>query len=461
MNAKILIVEDDAIISSTLRLIIERFGWVCIGECSDAESVLRIVDKEKPDIVLMDVTLHGMIDGIDAAEILKSRFGIHVIFITAYSNPETVNRIRSSQPYGYVLKPFRDEDIFTAVTVALVIREMEQKLKEKDERLAAALSAARVGTWREDNVAGGILLDETICTLIGRDPSLPFITVEEIIACMHPEDRELALTEARRAHSEGSDFEIDIRFVRPDGVIKWVRDRGICFIEHDEKSRYLTGAMVDITERKQLEEKLLNISEAHRQEIGQLIHDELGQQLTGLSFLAESLFGSLKEKGLEAEAVKARTIADRTYGALDDVRRIARSFYPVQINASGFEDALLSLASDAQALSGIRCTCENNAGMIRFDNTRATQIYYIIREAVNNSIKHSHATEILIGISRVKRYVVISIIDNGQGFNPVADGKGIGLNIMEFRANLFKGTLSVNSKPGGGAAVTLTVLEME
>ncbi|MGL4368650.1 MAG: response regulator, partial [Spirochaetota bacterium] len=106
MPVQILVVEDEAVTAVSLKTLIEKSGWECLSICGDAESALAAVSRTMPDIVLMDINLGGMIDGIDAAEILRSRFGLHVIYITAYSNPEIVDRIHASEPYGYVLKPF-------------------------------------------------------------------------------------------------------------------------------------------------------------------------------------------------------------------------------------------------------------------------------------------------------------------------------------------------------------------
>ncbi|MGL4369246.1 MAG: ATP-binding protein, partial [Spirochaetota bacterium] len=376
-------------------------------------------------------------------------------------NPEIVDRIHASEPYGYVLKPFREEDIFTAVSVALTIRRMEMRLKEKDERLSAALSAARVGTWRTDSGLSEISLDGRMCAILGMPGVDTVLPIDEFLSYVHPEYKETVVNESIRSYNEGAEFEIYIQTIRSDGTGRWLKDRGICCTSSDGRSRYLTGAVVDITERKKLEDRIVNIYESQRQEIGQIIHDDLGQQLTGLTFLAESLKGALEEKGLVEDVIRAGVIAERSYQALDDVRRIAHSFYPVQISPAGFEDALLSLASDAQALSGIICRVDNAAGDLSFDNAQATQLYYIVREAVNNAIKHSSAANIRITLSRDSRHVVISVADDGTGFQPVQGGKGIGLDIMEYRTNLSKGRLEISGSSGTGTVVKISIAESE
>ena len=93
---RVIIVEDDMIIALALKQIILDYGWECAAVCGDAQAVFDHFEQGSADIVFMDISLRGMIDGIDAAEILLSRHGVHVIFLTSYSNPETVSRIRAS-----------------------------------------------------------------------------------------------------------------------------------------------------------------------------------------------------------------------------------------------------------------------------------------------------------------------------------------------------------------------------
>ena len=181
--------------------------------------------------------------------------------------------------------------------------------------------------------------------------------------------------------------------------------------------------------------------------------------MTGISLLAQSLVGQLESRGLRDEAEKARILADHSGQALDDIRRVARNLYPVQIAPDGFSDALVSLAYDAQAMSGIECVFENSGDEPVLNNAQATQLYYIAREAVNNAIKHSRAKRIRIGIMRGDGIVTVSVEDDGCGFDMSVHGKGIGMDIMQFRANQFNGDFSAVSCPGTGTCVRISIRE--
>ena len=293
---------------------------------------------------------------------------------------------------------------------------------------------------------------------MGLAPARRFMGWDEFLEYVHSGERELVIREICRALIDQESFEFDMRFMHDAERSRWVRVRGIPRSEKDG-SRYLTGAVFDITERKHLEDKVVGIRESQRLEIGQILHDDIGQQITGITLLAESLTGLLESKGLVPEAEKARVLADHSMRALDDLRRVARNLYPVQITPDGFSDALTSLAYDAQAMSGIECVFENRCDEPALNNAQATQLYYIAREAVNNAIKHSHAKRIRIGVMKEDGIVTVSVEDDGCGFDMAAHGKGIGMDIMQFRANQFNGDFQAVSAPGTGTCVRISVKE--
>jgi signal transduction histidine kinase len=456
-SKKILIVDDDAITALSLEKLTASMGHVCVGRCGSAEAALTIAGNERPDIALLDVNIEGEVDGVDTGEILFSRFGVHVLFITAYSDEATLLRAKNSHPFGYILKPYSDQNVIVALTIAIYQIDLERTLRDKDEFLKVALAATKIGIWRYSPNQKKLYCDESAASILGIAPGDHYMTDNAFPFVVHKDDQAYFIDEYRRAYREKSQFEIDMRIIQNVSETRWVRNKGICSIRTGDEDIYFTGSIVDITDRKFLEDKFLNIYEANRQEMGQQIHDELGQQLTGLTLLAESLVSSLEEQALSEEAARAKKIALRAYGALEDARRIARNLYPVQITPQGFEDAIISLASDAEAMGGIPCGVENRAGPIHFNNAQATQIYYIIREAINNAIKHSHATAIRIKMYRREESLHITVADNGIGIPPEPLRKGLGMNIMEFRAGMSKGTLMVGKGENSGSEITISV----
>ena len=131
----ILIVEDEAIIAHGIKIGIEKMGYSAGSIVSRGADAIRKAEKDHPDLILMDIQLKGEMDGIEAADIIQSRFGIPVIFLTAYDDNERVKRAKSALPYGYVLKPFQDRDLKIAIEMGLYTAEMNALRKRDEEAL--------------------------------------------------------------------------------------------------------------------------------------------------------------------------------------------------------------------------------------------------------------------------------------------------------------------------------------
>ncbi len=142
MAVKILIVEDEAIIAHDVKMSIENLGYRAQGPFLSAEEAIAFLEdrsQPEPDLVLMDIVLKGDMDGIDAAMAINQRFTIPVIFLTAYLDTKRFERAKSSEPFGYVIKPFEDEQLLTAIETALYRHRLEQRI----ERLNRLLRSVR------------------------------------------------------------------------------------------------------------------------------------------------------------------------------------------------------------------------------------------------------------------------------------------------------------------------------
>lgn len=118
-GAAILIAEDEMIISMEMAGTIRRFGYEISGQVVKAEDAVLVAKENSPDLVMMDIRLHGEMDGIDAARIIRAELGIPVIFLTAHSDEITLQRAVSVQPSAFLIKPFRDRELYSAIELAL------------------------------------------------------------------------------------------------------------------------------------------------------------------------------------------------------------------------------------------------------------------------------------------------------------------------------------------------------
>jgi len=137
MNAakKILIVEDEIIIAEDLERKLKSMEYDIIGIASSGEEAIKKIKENNPDLVLMDIVIHGMMDGIETAAQIHSLFDIPVVYLTAYADEKTLERAKITEPFGYLIKPFKERELQITIEIALYKHEMEKKLKESEKNL--------------------------------------------------------------------------------------------------------------------------------------------------------------------------------------------------------------------------------------------------------------------------------------------------------------------------------------
>ena len=129
-DTRILIVEDQAIIAMTLEETLKRMGYVVIGSVSTADDAIHMAGETRPELVLMDIRLQGAKDGITAAEEINQLYQIPIVYLTAHSDNETLERARKTLPYGYLIKPFRERRLHSTIQIALFKHRLLQKEHE-------------------------------------------------------------------------------------------------------------------------------------------------------------------------------------------------------------------------------------------------------------------------------------------------------------------------------------------
>jgi signal transduction histidine kinase len=217
----------------------------------------------------------------------------------------------------------------------------------------------------------------------------------------------------------------------------------------------------DITERKQLERELLALREKEQKLIGREMHDSMGQMLTGIAVKSKGLELKLKSRSLR-ESADAADICELAGEAIAQTRRLARMLYPVDIEAGGLISALQGLASSTEGLFGISCrfTC-NHVVPIR-DPVTAQHLYRIAQEAITNASRHGKAKKVRIGLTSTKGKTTLKVASDGKNFPRIpAKKNGIGLKIMEYRANMIGGVLDIGRGRKGGTIVTCEFPNME
>jgi PAS domain S-box-containing protein len=224
---------------------------------------------------------------------------------------------------------------------------------------------------------------------------------------------------------------------------------------HDDAGKLRGFAHVarDITELKRLEQEVLEISDKEQRRIGHDLHDGLGQELTGLAFLTQNVGRKLADK-LLPEAAELQRISKVINSAIETTRDLAMGLAPVEWGPDGLSAALQNLALQVREAYGMQCEFTRGRAVRVESHNAAVHLYRIAQEALSNAARHSHATCIWISFIESADEVVLSIEDNGTGIAATnADGKGMGLHLMPYRARSIGASFDLQTRAGGGTIV--------
>ncbi|MBX2973801.1 MAG: response regulator [Flavobacteriales bacterium] len=132
-QTNVLVVEDESIVSKDIQHSLKKLGYNVVGAANNGETAVSLALEHRPDIILMDIMLKGEMNGIEAADAIRKETNIPVIFLTAYADESTLAKAKVTQPYGYIIKPFKEIDIHTSIEMALYKHKKETEvLKERD-----------------------------------------------------------------------------------------------------------------------------------------------------------------------------------------------------------------------------------------------------------------------------------------------------------------------------------------
>ena len=166
-KARILIVEDNGVVARDIQNSLEKLGFdVCAAAASGEKAIQKAAD-DAPDLVLMDILLKGEMNGTEAAEQIHSQFDIPVIYLTAYADEEVLEKAKRTEPFGYIIKPFEDRELNTAIEIALYKHKMERKTKENEEWLFTTLKSIGDGVIATDMKSSVIFMNPVAEKLTG------------------------------------------------------------------------------------------------------------------------------------------------------------------------------------------------------------------------------------------------------------------------------------------------------
>lgn len=364
------------------------------------------------------------------------------------------------------------ERMVNILRVIIENKQSEEKIKISNERYLLATMATNDAIWDADLIANTIYWGEGFHTLFGYKAGYfsDFNGVWE--SYIHPQDRNRVvdgLTKFIESNSQHV-WQDEYRFKRADGKYVLVSDRGFLIYNQMGKVSRMVGSMQDITEKREMEKKLLkqqlnkqklvaqavvDAQEKERSIIGKELHDNVNQILSTAKLYLEVAKSDDKERDNLID-MSTKSISD----AINEIRAISRSLVPASIGDLGLVDSIQDL------VDSIRLTRKLNVEFYHHDlidsflsEPLKLMLFRIAQEQVNNVIKHSQAKNMIIELSADSESVNISISDDGKGFDQemVKQNKGLGLFNISSRAELFNGKVDIITAPNRGCTLNIHV----
>ena len=267
---QILIVEDERLEAEDIKTSAQKLGYGVSGIAFSGKAAVKKAEEMRPDLVLMDIVLKGEMDGIEAASIISSRLDIPVVYLTAYSDKKMLERVKATEPFGYILKPFEGKELKTTIEMALHNHEMANMLKESEERYRSlvenahdAIYISTPNSFQYANPAFENLTDwkkEELCS-----KEFNFWSI------VHPDDKKL-IKEKKEAWKKGKEMpgRFEFRITTKNGEERIVEANTVNIGKQGEVKEM--GILRDITVRKKAEEELKKSLERYQKTFEQTIN---------------------------------------------------------------------------------------------------------------------------------------------------------------------------------------------
>jgi len=506
--AAILVVEDERVVASDIAESLAQMGYDVVGTAASSSECIEHAEKRRPDLVLMDIRIEGPLDGIETARLLRSRFDVPVIFLTAFADEATVARAKHTEAHGYILKPFRAGELKSAVEIALHKHAMELELKLRERWFSTTLRAIGDAVMAIDSegnvkfanpVAEGLLGERTE-DLMGR--SFP-----EVFRPIDERTRELIPLPTPAEVATGKPFELKdgAALVNANGELP-IEDSFSPII--DDHGKLLGSVIVfrDVSESRRLRERVA-LSD-RMSSLGTLaagVAHEINNPLTYVLGNASVVYRDLERLRLAvrqrresagqllemveqtthamAEALlEIQDGAERIRGIVVDLRSFSR---PDAASHAGDVRAALEWALRVTELEiTARARLVKNLSElppVRASGAPLGQVFVNLllnaAQAIEEGRARDEVVEVTTGTDGAGS-VFIDVRDSGSGMSsdvqkrifepffttkPVGKGTGLGLSICHGIVRAAGGSIEVESTPGVGSRfrVRLPISEVE
>jgi PAS domain S-box-containing protein len=336
------------------------------------------------------------------------------------------------------------QDITEAKKIEARLEELAAIVQSSEDGIISTTTEEIIVSW---NKGAEHLLGYTAAEMIG----------ENILMIVPPEQSEKARQIIRKVAQGESVESYEAVRRHKDGTLRDLSAKVSRVTNAAGKVTSIAVIYRDITARKLLEKTVLEISAGERQRIGYDLHDGLGQYLAGIAFKTKALEETLLRES-PALAGEAMEISGLVNNAISQTRSLARGLAPVAVEVNGLLAALENLAAETKNLFPVHCVFGANINNLELHAQTGMVLYRITQEAIHNAATRGGADRITINLQLDDGRVCLTIRDDGKGFLVESKPKtGMGLRIMQYRANSIGGTLTIHSQIGKGTEVKCIV----
>lgn len=469
----VIVVEDDPDAAYILERTLKKIDIPALATVATGEGAIEQAGKLAPDLILMDIMLQGEMDGIEAANIITERYDIPVIFLTAYTGEELIQRAATSEHYGYLLKPIDPRQLSVSIDVTMRQHFLEQQL---------AISRA----WFQETMMG---IGDSVITTNSAE-KIDFINPsaeqllntksKEVVGLHLPDVLEIVDSSGKKVTQKvikttdkaGSYHRKEYIFKSPDDsnvpvdvtvipiiskkkMIGWV----IFLQDISERKRYeedLVKTRDDLRSYKEelqlLSNNLRSLQEKERGQISREIHDEIAQNLARIRMDIQALRGKITdEKSKELASNTSELVGE----CITSVRRIATELRPRILDDVGLIAAVQWQLDQIRNRYNLSIDLATDPEEFEIDPEMAVDIFRIIQESLQNVVKHANATKVSINLEHTYDSVNLEVHDNGSGFETyeLTPTHSLGIVGMRERTNRWKGTFNVTSSENKGCMV--------
>ena len=466
----VIIEDEEAHFSLMKRAIAREFSYASVVHFIDATTCLERLDQINPTVIITDYLMPGM-NGIEFLEVLNQQnIDAPVIMITGQGDENIAVRAIKSGAKDYLVK---SGDFFTLLpsVIERVLREKElkQSLHVSERRFQDLAESAFNWLWEMDVHGRYIYSNPVVEALLGYQ-------TDEVIGkyfydFFSNSDKQALKDKIYQTIKNVEPIRLfDTIFIRKDGLEVIMVTNGIPFFDKKENLLGYRGITQDVTERKRTEthirnlsQQLINAQEAERQMISYELHDRVAQDLSVSKIECDML---LKDQpGLQSHVKeKLLAISNSLQGAITSVRDLSYDLRPPVLADMGISEALKIYCDEFSKKNGLEIDFQS-AGLRSFNlgSNIEIHLYRLVQEGLNNIRKHAHATQVNIMLMGASPNIILSIEDNGKGFDlktrelALANEKRMGLQNMKQRVNLFQGQMTIQSRPMRGTKILIKI----